>query len=124
MPSTCTSLPSPWVWPFEPEPRVKAAAAERPLVDGGRVWLLLLVIAGCAFGGLVVAAFRACVEDVGRRIMPPRVPGRRGHAGRRATGWRTLVPRLCLIWACVYCFPAVVCNYMAAMAKGGDLAAT
>ncbi|KAG2583360.1 hypothetical protein PVAP13_6KG245700 [Panicum virgatum] len=109
-----------------PEARVKAAA-ERLLIDGEYAWPLLLVVAGCVLGCVVVSVFRACVEASGRRRrrMVPLVPGRSARAGRRATGcgWRTLVEPVLFfasVWACVYCIPGVAGGHIAAMPKGGD----
>ena len=111
---------------FPWQARVKAAA-ERLLIDGEYAWPLLLVVAGCVLGCVVVSVFRACVEASGRRRrrMVPLVPGRSARAGRRATGcgWRTLVePVLFLasVWACVYCLPGVAGGHIAALPKGGD----
>ena len=99
-------------FPWQARVKVAAEDAERLLIDGEYAWPLLLVVAGCILGCVVVSLFRACVEASARRMVPL-VPGRSARAGRRATGcgWRTLVePVLFLasVWALVYCLPGVV----------------
>ncbi|KAL6598565.1 hypothetical protein ACP70R_046264 [Stipagrostis hirtigluma subsp. patula] len=104
---------------------------ERVLMDdAGGVWALLCAAAGCAFTvGLVVGV--AAGEAIRVRRMPPRPRPRAPRSRRREVGpWaaayvilmETLVFLYCAS-ACFYRLPALVRDYMAATANGGDAAA-